>query len=68
MERRAFCVRPKTRMAESSHTATYSVAVYRDREEYGDVPLQVHIAATPLPSAILPLSQGGSGLCLTLVS
>ncbi len=30
--------------------------------------LQAHIAAAPLPSAILPLRQGGSGLCLTLVS
>ena len=30
--------------------------------------LQAHIAATPLPSAILPLRQGGSGLCLAFVS
>jgi len=30
--------------------------------------LQARIAATPLPSAILPLRQGGSGLCPTLVS
>jgi hypothetical protein len=30
--------------------------------------LQAYIAATPLPSAILPLRQGGSGLCLALVS
>ncbi len=30
--------------------------------------LQAHIAATPLPSAILPLRQGGSGLCLARVS
>ena len=30
--------------------------------------LQAHITATPLPSAILPLRQGGSGLYLALVS
>ena len=30
--------------------------------------LQAHIAVTPLPSAILPLRQGGSGLCLICVS